>query len=123
MGGETGVYNVLLAVQCIYGWSDEDGDGREWRLLVLLYADDLVLWDESEEGLRAVVGRFAEVCRRRGLKLNVGKSKVLNGEEGLGCEVHVDGIRLEQWFLKWVPPPPWGRWKDLEERQVEIRSS
>ena len=37
------------------------------------------------------------MCRRRGLKVNVGKSKamVLNGEEGLECEVHVDGIRLE----------------------------
>ena len=38
------------------------------------------------------MGRFAEVCRRRGLKVNAGKSKVmvLNGEE-----VHVDGICLE----------------------------
>ena len=44
-----------------------------------------------------MVGRFAEVCRRRGLKFNAGKSKVmvLNGEEGLECEVHVDEIRLE----------------------------
>ena len=44
-----------------------------------------------------MMGRFAEVCRRRGLKVNAGKSKVmvLNGEEGLKCEVHVDGIRLE----------------------------
>ena len=46
---------------------------------------------ESEEDLRAVVGHFAEVCRRRGLKLNAGKSKmkVLDGEEGLECEVYV----------------------------------
>ena len=44
----------------------------------------------------AKVGRFVEVCRR-GLKVNAGKSKVilLSGEEGLECEVHVDGIRLE----------------------------
>ena len=43
---------------------------------------------------------FAEVCIRRGLKINTGKSKlmVLNGEEGLDCEVHVDGIRLELVF-------------------------
>ena len=63
-------------------------DEREWRLLGLLYADDL----------RVVVGRFAEVCKRRGLKVNAGKSKVmvLNGEDGLECEVHVDGIRLER---------------------------
>ena len=39
-----------------------------------LYADDLVLYGESEEDLRAVVGCFVEVCRRRGLKVNVDKS-------------------------------------------------
>ena len=57
----------------------------------------MVLCDESEEDLRAMLGRFVEVCRRRGLKANAGKSKmtVLNGKEGLECEVHVDGIRLE----------------------------
>ena len=44
-----------------------------------------------------MVGRFAEVCRRRGLKANAGKSKVmvLNREEGIECEVHVHGIHLE----------------------------
>ena len=43
------------------------------------------------------MGRFAEVCRVRGLKVNTGKSEVmiLNGEEGLECEVHVDEICLE----------------------------
>ena len=43
------------------------------------------------------VGWFGEMCRRRVLKANAGKSKamVLNGEEGLECEFHVDGIRLE----------------------------
>ena len=37
-----------------------------------------------------MVGQFIEVCRRRGLKVNAGKSKVtlMNGEEGLECEVH-----------------------------------
>ena len=44
-----------------------------------------------------IVGWFAEECRRRGLRVNAGKSKVmvLNGEEGLACEVHIDGIHLE----------------------------
>ena len=52
---------------------------------------------ESEEELRAMVGRFFEVYRRRGLKVNAGKSTVmvLDGEEGLKCEVYVDGIRLD----------------------------
>ena len=71
---------------------------REWGLPgSFLCADDLVLCGKSEEDLRVMVGRFAEVCRRRGLKVNAGKTKVivLNGEEGLECEVHVDGIRLK----------------------------
>ena len=56
----------------IYGCSDEEGEdgdgkeGREWRLTGLMYADDLVLCGESEEELRTMVGRFLEVCRRRG---------------------------------------------------------
>ena len=55
----------------------------------LLYADDLVLCGESEEDIRAMVGRVVEVCRRRGLKVSGGKIKemVLNREEGLECEV------------------------------------
>ena len=38
-----------------------------------------------------MVGRFVEVFRRRGLKVNAGKSKVMviNVEEELECEVHV----------------------------------
>ena len=72
-------------------------DGRWWRLPGLLYADDLVLFGETKEDMRMMVGQFAEVCRRRKLKVNAGKSEVmiLNGEEELECEVHVDGIRLE----------------------------
>ena len=71
--------------------------GREWRLPGLSHADDLVLCGESEEDLRAMMERFVDVCRRRGLKVNEGKSKVivLGGEEGLEWEVCVDGIRLE----------------------------
>ena len=60
-----------------------------------MYADDLVLCGESEEDLRAIVGRFIEVYGRRCLRVNEGKSKVmvLGGEEGLECEVCVDGVR------------------------------
>ena len=70
---------------------------RELRLPGLLYADNLVQCVELEEDLRVIVGGYAEVCRRRGLKINAGKSMVmvLNGEERLECEVHVDGICLE----------------------------
>ena len=43
-----------------------------------------------------MVGRFVEVYRRRELKVNACKSKVMlmNREEGFEFEVHIDGIRL-----------------------------
>ena len=49
-------------------------EGREWRLPAFLYADNLVLCDESEKDLRAMIRRFVEVCRRRSLKVIEGKS-------------------------------------------------
>ena len=91
------MYHVPLAVKCIYGCSNEGGknedgkEGRELGLPGLLYADNLILYSKSEEDLRAMVGSFVSVwevllvCRRRSLKANKAKSKVmmLNGEEGL----------------------------------------
>ena len=76
----------------------------------LLYADDLVLCGESEEDLRAMVGRFVEVCRKRGLKVNTGESKVilLDGEEGLECEVCINRYvyrmsrNLNTWDVFWT---------------------
>ena len=68
-----------MIFQCIYGFNEDRGknevgeEGREWILFGLLYEDDLVLCGELEEDLRAMVGCFVEVCRRRGLKVNAGK--------------------------------------------------
>ena len=98
------MYHVPLAFQCIYGRSDEgceDGYGKEgsgiiggWRLPGLLYTNDLNLCGESVEDPRAMVGQFVEVCRRRGLRVNAGKSRVIL-LNGLECEVYVGRIRLE----------------------------
>ena len=41
--------------------------------------------------VREMVGRFVEVCRRRGKS----KVTVLGVEEGMECEVCVDGMQLE----------------------------
>ena len=64
----------------------------------------LVLCGESEEDPRVMVGHFIEVCKRRSLKVNAGKSKVMviGGEDGFLCEVciyriclkHVSGIEI-----------------------------
>ena len=42
-------------------------------------------------------GRFVEMCRRSGLKGNACKSNVmlLGMEEGVECELCVDGLRIE----------------------------
>ena len=63
----------------------------------LLYVDKLVLHDEPEEDLKVMLKCFVEVCKGRGLKFNADKSKVvvLGGQEGLKCEVLVNGIQLK----------------------------
>ena len=53
------------------------------------------------------MGRFAEVCKRRGMKVKEGKNKVLLlvGEEGLECEVCVKGYmswNLNTWDVFWM---------------------
>ena len=70
-----------------------------------MHTDDLVLCVESEEDLSPIVARFIEMCRRRGLKVNAGKSKVMlsDGEEGLECEVCASWMRLEGvWEFKYL---------------------
>ena len=50
-------------------------DGREWRLPVLLFADDLVFCRGLN--LKVMVGNFVESCKRRGLAFNANKGKVM----------------------------------------------
>ena len=72
-------------------------EGKGLILPGLLYAYDLVLCSDQEKDLWSMVVRFVEVCIRRDLKFNAGKSKVmaLSGQKGLECELCVDGIHLE----------------------------
>ena len=59
-----------------------------------------MIWFWSKEYLRAMVGCFVCVFRRRGLDVKTGKSKVmvLDGEETLDFEVFADRIRFEHVF-------------------------
>ena len=90
--------------------SEISGGGKRVEIAWPLVCRGLVSCGESEEDLRAMVGRFIEVCRIRGLKFNAGKSKVmvLDGEEGLECGICVDGLCLEHvsefkyWDLFWT---------------------
>ena len=67
-----------MEVKMGMGRSEISEGGKRGEILQrgLLYVDDLVMCDESEEDLRAMVECFVEV-RRRGLRINKGKIKVM----------------------------------------------
>ncbi len=52
-------------------------EGRKWVLNSILFADDTVLIAEIESDLQNLVNAFDSVCKRRKLKVNVNKSKVM----------------------------------------------
>ena len=54
-----------------------ESEGREWKILTCLYADDAVLLAESAKDLQRVVTDFDRVCEKRKLKVNAGKCKVM----------------------------------------------
>ena len=56
----------------------------------LLFADDTALVADSEEKLCRLVSEFGRVCKRRKLRVNVGKSKVMRcSRYGNGDRMHV----------------------------------
>ena len=72
--------------------------GEELRLKQLLFADDTALVAATENGLVRLVEEFGKVCKRRKLKVNVGKSKVMRCARVAGARLNVklNGEELEQ---------------------------
>ncbi len=52
-------------------------DNAKWKISTKLFADDTVLLAESEKNLQKLINEISNVCVRRKLKVNVGKSKVM----------------------------------------------
>ncbi len=52
-------------------------NGEDWAAVTCFFADDTMLLVESEEDVQTVVTEFYNVCKRRKLKVNAGKSKVM----------------------------------------------
>ncbi len=52
-------------------------NGVDWSVAACLFADDIVLLAESEREFQRVVDHFHNVCSRRKLRVNAGKSKVM----------------------------------------------
>ncbi len=52
-------------------------NGEVWSVVTCLFTNDTVLLAEREVDLQIVVNEFYSVCKRRKLKVNAGKSKVM----------------------------------------------
>ncbi len=52
-------------------------EGKKWVLNLILFADDTVIIAENGSDLQNLVSVFDSVCKRRKLKINVNKSKVM----------------------------------------------
>ncbi len=76
-----------------------NADGREWSLSQLLFTDDTTLVADSEGTLKQLVEEFGRVCKRRKLKVNGRRSKVMKGTrlvDGRRMNVTLDGEVLEE---------------------------
>ena len=70
---------------------------RNGLLSEMLHADDLVLMSETMEGLREKFWKWKEAFESKGLKVNLGKTKVVaSGAEG---EVSVSKVDRSMWYL------------------------
>ena len=62
-------------------------NGGRFEINQLLFADDTTLVTDSEKKLCRLVSEFGRVCKRRKLRVNVGKSKVMRcSRYGKGIE-------------------------------------
>ena len=68
------LFAIVMDVVC--------GDVMEGLLFEILYADDLVLMADSMEELQLKFDRWKSVIEKKGLKVNIGKTKVMVSGEG-----------------------------------------
>ncbi|KAL6419029.1 hypothetical protein ACFW04_014075 [Cataglyphis niger] len=81
-------------------------DLEEKRIYTLAYADDVVLIAEEEDEMRSIIERLERYLEKKGLELNVGKSKILSGN--LGLERKRKKLeRLQERYLRWILGLEW----------------
>ncbi|GBP69520.1 hypothetical protein EVAR_88421_1 [Eumeta japonica] len=88
--------------------SSPEGRNEDWRgpfrmnelsVKCLLYADNLVILAPSTCGLQEMVNKINDSVKKRGMKLNVGKTKVMvfkRGESTTECDIFIESENLEQ---------------------------
>lgn len=72
-----------------HGRGNGKGDVRrdkigEESIYTLAYADNVVLLVKEEDEMRSMIGRLKEYIDRKGLELNVGKTKIMKFKNGEG---------------------------------------
>ena len=87
--------------ECYAAWDglEVSVNGGRFEINQLLFADDTTLVADSEDMLCRLVSEFGRVCKRRKLRVNVGKSKVMRcSRYGNGERMHVilNGEPLEE---------------------------
>jgi hypothetical protein len=95
-----GLFNIYMdsVVREVSGIVGNEGvslrneNGIEWVLNMLLFADDTVLLSDSERGVQNMVEVFGDVCRARGVNINVEKSKVMRCRKVGG----LSGLRVRE---------------------------
>lgn len=75
------VLSPLLFIIVMQALSDKFKEGLPWELL---YADDLSLIAESEEKLMDKIMRWKTGMEEKGLRVNLGKTKILKCQGGVG---------------------------------------
>jgi hypothetical protein len=71
------VLSPLLFIVVLEALSQEFREGLPWELL---YADDLALMAESKEELLVKIERWKQGMERKGLRVNIGKTKVMKSQ-------------------------------------------
>uniref|UniRef100_UPI00358FAC8D uncharacterized protein n=1 Tax=Myxine glutinosa TaxID=7769 RepID=UPI00358FAC8D len=75
------VLSPLLFVAVMEVLAQNVKEGLPWELL---YADDLVLIAESMDGLKEKMNKWKECMETKGLKVNIGKTKVMASGKACG---------------------------------------
>ena len=76
------VLSPLLFIIVLEALSREFRTGTPWELL---YADDLVIIAETEEELRARLLVWKRSLEEKGLRVNIGKTKIMVSGNNMGC--------------------------------------
>jgi hypothetical protein len=92
------IYLEEIIRECVDGDQGVCIGGR--RIVCIRFADDMALVAESRQELGSILGRLSTTCRKFGMKINVGKTKVMtigkNDEDDEKTEISLDGKEVEE---------------------------